>query len=127
LVLLLAMGVVGWAVAKPYLVAHEAGTAAAQVDPRTRSFLAEGEKAMADGSLDVAQEDFDKASALSERDSRVLLDEARIAAAKADIPWLRLRLLPPDASDDVRTTKAQFDELVVRVRGNARRGGRRAL
>jgi predicted Zn finger-like uncharacterized protein len=119
LVLLFAMGVVGWAVAKPYLVAHEAGTVAAQVDPRTRSFLAEGEKAMADGSLDVAQEDFDKASALSERDSRVLLDEARIAAAKADIPWLRLRLLPPDASDDVRTTKAQFDELVVRVRHSA--------
>jgi predicted Zn finger-like uncharacterized protein len=118
LVLLLAVGVVGWAVAKPYLVAHEAGTAA-QVDPRARSFLAEGEKAMADGSLDVAQEDFDKASALSEKDSRVLLDEARIAAAKADVPWLRLRLLPPEASDDVRTTKAQFDELVVRVRHSA--------
>ncbi len=118
LVLLLAVGVVGWAVAKPYLVAHEAGTAA-QVDPRARSFLAEGEKAMADGSLDVAQEDFDKASALSEKDSRVLLDEARIAAAKADIPWLRLRLLPPEASDDVRTTKAQFDELMVRVRHSA--------
>ena len=57
---------------------------------------------MADGNLERAQEAFDKASALAEHDPRVLLDEARVAAAKADIPWLKMRLLPPDAKDDMR-------------------------
>ena len=122
LVLLMALGVVGWAVAKPYLVAREAREAnatTAQLDPRTQSFLSQGEQAMADGSLDVAQEDFDKASALADRDARVLLDEARVVAAKADIPWLKLRLLPPDATDEIRTTRSQFDDLIVRVRRTA--------
>jgi tetratricopeptide (TPR) repeat protein len=115
--LALAVGVVGWAVAKPYLT-REAG-AASQLDPRAQSFLAQGEGAMADGNLDVAQEDFDKASALAERDGRVLLDQARLTAAKADVPWLKLRLLPPDAVDDLRTTKAQLDDVVVRARRQA--------
>jgi tetratricopeptide (TPR) repeat protein len=113
-VLMLAVGVVGWIVAKPYLVGRNAG-AAAQLDPRAQSFVASGERAMTDGNLDLAQEDFDKASALAEKDPRVLLDEARVAAAKADVPWLKLRLLSPDASDELRTTKAQLDERVARA------------
>jgi tetratricopeptide (TPR) repeat protein len=118
LALLLAVGVVGWAVAKPYLVTRDAG-AASPLDPRAQSFLAQGEAAMSDGNLDVAQEDFDKASVLAERDARVLLDQARLTAAKADVPWLKLRLLAPDAADEVRTTKAQLDDLVARVRKQA--------
>jgi tetratricopeptide (TPR) repeat protein len=122
LVLIMALGVVGWAVAKPYLAAREAREAnatTAQLDPRAQSFLSQGEQAMADGSLDVAQEAFDKASALADRDARVLLDEARVVAAKADIPWLKLRLLPPDATDEIRTTRSQYDDLIVRVRRTA--------
>jgi hypothetical protein len=118
LVLIMALVVVGWAVAKPHLVAREA-SATAQLDPRAQSFLSQGEQAMADGSLDAAQEAFDKASALTDRDARVLLDEARVAAAKADIPWLKLRLLPPEATDEIRTTKSQFDDQIVRVRRTA--------
>jgi tetratricopeptide (TPR) repeat protein len=118
LTLLLAVGVVGWAVAKPYLVAREAG-AAAQLDPRAQAFLAQGEAAVTDGNLDIAQEDFDKASALAEHDPRVLLDQARLTAAKADVPWLKLRLLSADAVDDIRTTRAQLDDLVVRARRQA--------
>jgi tetratricopeptide (TPR) repeat protein len=113
-VLLMAVGVVGWVVAKPYLAGRNA-SASAHLDPRAQSFVNDGERAMTDGNLDLAQESFDKASALAERDPRVLLDEARIAAAKADVPWLKLRLLPPDASDDVRMTRAQLDERVVRA------------
>jgi len=115
LALLLAVGVVGWAVAKPYLLSRTAG-AAAQIDPRALSFLAAGEKAMVAGDLDASQEAFDKASALAEREPRVLIDEARVAAAKADIPWLKLRLLPADANDEMRTTKAQLEERVNRAR-----------
>lgn len=114
-VLLLAVGVVGWALAKPYFVTRDTG-AAAQLDPRLVSLLSHGERAMADGRLDIAQGDFDKASVLAERDSRVLIDEARVAAAEADVPWLKLRLLPGEAVDEVRTTKAQLDEIVVRAR-----------
>jgi predicted Zn finger-like uncharacterized protein len=114
-VLLGAVGVVTWVVAKPYLAAH-AEAPAAQLDPRASSFLGEGEKAMGDGNLDLAQEAFDKASALAEHDPRVLLDEARVAAAKADVPWLKLRLLPPDRSEEARMTKSQLDERLARVR-----------
>ena len=114
-VLLLAVGVVGWVVAKPYLGARSA-PAAAQLDPRAQGFVAEGEKAMTDGNLDLAQEAFDKASALAEHDPRVLLDEARVASAKTDVPWLKLRLLSPDATEEQRATKAQLADRVPRVR-----------
>jgi len=115
LVLMLAVGVVGWAVAKPYLIARNA-QAEAQVDPRALSFLSEGEKAMADGNLESAKQAVDKASALAESNPRVLLDEARVAAAMADIPWLKMRVLPPDALDDIRSTKAEVDDRVGRAR-----------
>jgi tetratricopeptide (TPR) repeat protein len=110
-----AVGVVGWVVAKPYLVAKPA-SATAQLDPRALGFLTEGERALADGNLDLAQGDFDKASALAEHDPRVLVDEARVAAARADVPWLSMKLLPPDARDLARTTKADLDDRVARAR-----------
>jgi tetratricopeptide (TPR) repeat protein len=115
LVLMLAVGVVGWAVAKPYLVGRNAH-AESQVDPRALSFLNDGEKAMADGNLETAKQAVDKASALAESNPRVLLDEARVAAAEADIPWLKVRLLPADAADDARTTKAEVDDRVGRAK-----------
>ena len=113
-VLILAVGVVGWVVARPYLVGRTAG-AASQLDPRAQAFLSQGEVALADGNLDLSKENFDKASALAEGEPHVLLDQARLAAAQADVPWLKLRLLPPGANDEVRTTKAQLDERVSRA------------
>jgi tetratricopeptide (TPR) repeat protein len=110
-----AVGVVGWVVAKPYLKPKPAN-ATAQLDPRALGFLTDGERALADGNLDLAQGDFDKASALAEHDLRVLVDEARVAAARADVPWLAMKLLPPDAKDLVRTTKAELDDRVARAR-----------
>lgn len=115
LALLTAVGVVGWAAARPYLIARDAG-AAVQLSPRAQNFLTDGERAMAQGDLDAAQENFDKASALAEDDAHVLLDEARIACVKADIPWLKLRLLPPDATDEQRTARAALDDLAARAK-----------
>jgi len=115
LVLVLAVGVAGWAVAKPYLVGHTAA-ATPQLDPRAQAFVAGGERSLSEGNLDLSQEDFDKASALAERDPRVLLDEARVAAAKADVPWLKLRLLPAEAGDEERMTRSQLDEKIARAR-----------
>jgi predicted Zn finger-like uncharacterized protein len=117
-VLLLAVGVVGWVVAKPYLVTRNA-SAGAQLDARASAFLVEGEKAMANGDLETSQQDIDKASALAGHDPRVLLDQARVAAARADIPWLKQRLLPADAVDEARSTRSQLDEGVARARKSA--------
>lgn len=114
LVLLLAVGVLGWAIARPYVVARSA-SASAQLDPRAEAFLAEGEKAMGEGNLDQAREAFDKASALAESEPRVALDQARVATAQADVPWLKLKLLPAGAVDEVRTTKADMNERVARA------------
>jgi predicted Zn finger-like uncharacterized protein len=114
LVLLLAVGVLGWAIARPYVAARNAN-AAAQLDPRAESFLGQGEKAMAEGDLDQAQEAFDKASALAEGEPRVRLDQARVATAQADVPWLKLKLLPATSVDEVRTTKADMNERLARA------------
>ncbi len=125
LALLTAVGVVGWAAAKPYLVARDAG-AAVQLSPRAQAFLVDAEKALVDGDLDAAQENVDKASALAEDDARVLLDEGRVAAAKADVPWLKLRLLPPDAADEQRTARASLDDLAARAKRLSARARERA-
>jgi tetratricopeptide (TPR) repeat protein len=107
--LVLAVGVVAWAVAKQSLAARQVASTP-HLDPRTQRFLEDGEKALSTGDLDGAQGAFDRASVLAEKDPRVLLDEARVADAKADLPWLRLRLLAPEAIDDARATRAQLDE-----------------
>jgi tetratricopeptide (TPR) repeat protein len=86
------------------------------VDPRVDSLLVDGERALAEGRLDAAQGDFDKASVLTERDPRVLVGQARVAATKADIPWLKTRLLAADAIEEARTTKAELDERVAVAR-----------
>lgn len=80
-------------------------------DPRVTAFLDTGEKALADGNHDLAKESFDKASALAEKDPRVLLDVARLAAVRADAAWLKSRLLPSDATDEHRVTRDLLAEL----------------
>ena len=74
---------------------------------------------MADGNLEVAQEDFDKASALAEHDPRVLLDEARVAAAKTDVPWLELA--PAARRRDRRAPRDEGAARPTGCRGRARR------
>jgi predicted Zn finger-like uncharacterized protein len=89
---------------------------AVTVDPRVASFLATGEKALADGNLELAKESFDKASALSEKDPHVLLGLARLAAVRADALWLKSRLLPSDAADDHRITRDGLNDLAATAR-----------
>lgn len=88
----------------------------ATVDPRVAGFLATGEKALADGNLELAKESFDKASALSEKDAHVLLGLARLAAVRADVLWLKSRLLPADAADDHRITRDGLTEHAATAR-----------
>jgi tetratricopeptide (TPR) repeat protein len=110
----------GYYAFRPYLATlSHASTATRVLDPRATQFLNDGERALGDGNLDVAKENFDKASALAEKDSRVLLDLTRLAAARADIPWLRIRLLAPDAADDIAAAKQGLDELSSTARKTA--------
>ncbi|HLK40675.1 MAG TPA: tetratricopeptide repeat protein [Polyangiaceae bacterium] len=115
LAMLAAVGLLGWAVYKRYMALHtgavsEAATVA--VDGRLTAFLEGGDQALTEGNLEVAQGDFDRASALSEKDPRVLIGEARVAVAKAEVPWLRLYLLQPTATDAIRVTKAELADHV---------------
>jgi tetratricopeptide (TPR) repeat protein len=84
--------------------------AAPPVDPRIGSFLADGERALIADDLETAQSAFDKASVLAGVDARVSLDLSRVAAAKADVAWLDLRILPPDAADAIRVDRATVAE-----------------
>jgi len=116
------LALLGWvAETRLHLVALVQHRAAAQapIDARVESWLADGERALSDGNLDGAQGSFDRASVLTERDPRVLLGEARVAAARADIPWLKLRLLPPSATEEARVTSAELDERLAVVRQTA--------
>ena len=120
-VLIMAAGIGAWVLAKPYLVArNEARSsegATAALDGKARAFLSDGEKAMADGNLEAAQQSFDKASALGRGGfARVLVDEARVAAAAADVPWLELRILDRAAVEEGRASRSLLDERLGRAR-----------
>ena len=119
LVLLAGVAVVGFAVARPYLATMGKPAASAPaLDEKTQQFLNDGDKALADGNLDAAKENYDKALARDDKSQRVLVAVARLAAARADVPWLRARVLPDSvsASDDVKATKQNLSELAAAAR-----------
>jgi predicted Zn finger-like uncharacterized protein len=102
---------------RPYLGVIKRGSAApVALDARALQFLTDGERGLSEGNLETAKEGFDKASALADKDPHVLLDVARLAAVRADIQWLRMRLLPPDAADEIATTKVSLDDLATAAR-----------
>lgn len=82
----------------PKLVAKPTTSTTAS-DARVTTLLEQGDRAMNDGDLDVANEAYVKASALVEKDARVELRLARLAIIRADIPWLKVRLLAESDPD----------------------------
>jgi predicted Zn finger-like uncharacterized protein len=118
LVLVGGVSVLGFVVAKPYLM-HPTKPAAtlAPLDPKAQQLLSDGERAFADGNLDSAKESFDKASVLADKDPRVLLDVARVAEARADVAWLGMKLAVA-GEPQVRARK-ELDELSVKSSGAA--------
>jgi predicted Zn finger-like uncharacterized protein len=119
-VMLGTIGVLGATVGKKYLLQLTAPKASASAsaagDARVETMLTEGERALADGDLEGAKEQLIKASALAENDKRVLVDLARLAEAHADIPWLRLRLVPESAKDVRALAKRELDDLSARAK-----------
>lgn len=104
-------------VAKPYLSgASKAGGSGGPLDPKVEALVTDGEREMGDGNLDSAKESFDKASALAEKNSRVLLDVARLAAIVADVAWLDVRLGPSPGSEEGKSKRRRLEELGVKAR-----------
>lgn len=123
-ILLGLVGVFGAYMGRSYLAKSVHASASAEpLDPRAQQFLSAGEAALSQGDLDAAKESFDKASALADKDPRVLLPLARLATIRADVPWLRQRLISPAGAQvtaaqqaDLNANKTQLDELAAKAK-----------
>lgn len=120
--LLAGLVVLAFATVGRRMLTSEPAAKGGQADARVAVLLAGGEKSLADGDLELAKEQFDKASVLAERDARVVADLARLAAARADIEWLKVRLLAADDPDQP-VARRDLDKAVQRARRAADRAG----
>lgn len=92
-----AVAAAGATVGRPYVTAlWRPATSATAQDPRVSQLLEQGERSLLDGDIDAAKAAFDKASLLDEHNPRVMQQLARLANVRADVAWLRLRLIPAD-------------------------------
>ena len=116
LVMLGMLGVAGATVGRKYLAgAMRAAPASQGNEGRVDKLLEDGNRALTDGDLETAKESFDKASVLAERDPRVLVDLARLDAARADTDWLKVRLLSSDQPDVLAAGKRQAQQSADRA------------
>lgn len=74
---------------------------AAVVDSRVASFVAEGEQALVVGNLDLARDLLVKANQVSEADERARTLAVKLAAAHAEVEWLRFRIAKEAAPGDL--------------------------
>ena len=122
LVVLGMLGVAGATVGRKYLASAMRPAPASQANEgRVNKLLDEGNRALTDGDLETAKESFDKASALAENDARVLIDLARLDAARADTDWLKVRLLSADQPDVLAAGKRQAQQSADRALRSADR------
>ncbi|RYZ07092.1 MAG: tetratricopeptide repeat protein [Myxococcales bacterium] len=94
---------------------------AALSDNRVRDFLARGQQLADDGDYEAAQEELVRASALAEKDPRVLGALARLETLRADVFWLKLRLLDPSSTELVAATHRELGRRVGKARQAADR------
>lgn len=99
---------------RKYVGAGTSAAAGATADPRAVALLREGERSLLDGDIETAKEQIDKASALAEADPAVAAQGARLAAVRADVRWLHLRLLPAD-DPHAGVVKRELEQLVDRA------------
>jgi predicted Zn finger-like uncharacterized protein len=116
LVMLGMLGVAGATVGRKYLAGAMRPAPGSQANEgRVDKLLEDGNRALAEGDVETAKESFDKASALAERDPRVLIDLARLDAARADTDWLKVRLLSGDQPDVLAAGKRQAQQSADRA------------
>jgi len=107
------LGLLGATVGRRY-IAQLIGSAAvnSSSDARVAKFLSEGARLADEGEFEGAKEEFDKAAALAEKDPAVLTALARLETLRADVSWLKLRIIDPSSTDLVQAT---YRELGRRV------------
>ncbi len=111
------LGLLGSTVGRRYL-SRLTGTSdvKASSDARVAGFLSDGNRLLADGDFEGAKEQFDKATALADKDPAVLTALARLETRRADVWWLRLRLIDPNSSDLVQATYRELGRRVGKAR-----------
>lgn len=111
------LGLLGATVGRRYLTQL---TGAAEVksssDARVAKFLNDGAVLAEEGDFEGAKEEFDKAAALAEKDPAVLTSLARLETLRADVSWLKLRLLDPNSVDLVQATYRELGRRVGKAR-----------
>ena len=111
------LGLLGATVGRRYL-AQLAGAVEvkASSDVRVAKFLSDGARLADEGDFEGAKEELDKATALTEKDPAVLTALARLETLRADVSWLKLRLLDPNSTDLVQATYRELGRRVGKAR-----------
>lgn len=115
-------GLIGATVGRRYLASATVPSAAQTAPPsdtRVKDFLARGNQLADEGDYEGAQEELVKASALAEKDVHVLAALARLETLRADVFWLKLRLLDPQSSELVAATHRELGRRVGKARAAA--------
>ncbi len=117
------VGLIGATVGRRYLVGATvpSATPAPPSDNRVKDFLARGNQLAEEGDYEAAQEELVKASALAEKDVPVLAALARLETLRADVFWLKLRLLDPTSTELVAATHRELGRRVGKARQAADR------
>lgn len=85
-------------------------------DQRAERFLAEGMRLLERSQYEEAREQLMKAQALADRDPGVLAGFAQVETLRAELYWLKLRLLDPTATALVKETERELTERVTKAR-----------
>jgi predicted Zn finger-like uncharacterized protein len=87
----------------------------AATDPRVLEHLAAAAEALKRGDLEGAKDRLVMANGLDAKNPTVALELARLAVARADVSWLRSKLLPPD-HPELDTAKAELGAAAGRAK-----------
>jgi predicted Zn finger-like uncharacterized protein len=111
-------GLFGATIGRQYLSKYMAPPAKIEkaTDDRVKRLLDEGMRALDSADYEAAKEAFVKAQALADRDAKVLSALARLETLRADLFWLKLRLLDPSAGALVQSTHRELGQRVGRAR-----------
>ncbi len=111
-------GLFGATIGRQYLSKYMAPPAKIEkaTDDRVKRLLDEGMRALDGADYEGAKEAFVKAQALADREPKVLSALARLETLRADLFWLKLRLLDPSAGSLVQSTHRELGQRVGKAR-----------
>src|SRR5690606_329946 len=80
---------------------------------RVQTFLSAGDELFRSGDLEEARAQYEKASALADDDPAVLQRLLQVETTRADVDWLRLRILPQ--TSEVATVTSSLQDRNTKV------------